>query len=89
MLPCYWIYQHVGQYLKVQGSPNEKYQAWIDVYGGEDFDKTVREVLDMMNAIAATLTVQQKEACKGHFLSASRMEYMFWDGPYRGTVWPC
>ena len=89
MLPCYWIYQHVGQYLKVQGSPNEKYQAWIDVYGGEDFDKTVREVLDMMNAIAATLTVQQKEACKCHFLSASRMEYMFWDGPYRGSVWPC
>lgn len=89
MLPCYWIYQHVGQYLKGKGSQNPRYQSWIEVYGGEEFDKTVCEVLDMMNEIAALLTGEQKEACKRQFLSASRMEFMFWDGPFRGFTWPC
>lgn len=89
VLPCYWIYQHVGQYLKGKGSVHEKYQAWIDVYGGEEFDNTVRQVLDMMNTIATTLTVEQKMECKKHFVSASRMEYMFWDAPYHSITWPC
>jgi thiaminase (transcriptional activator TenA) len=89
MLPCYWIYQHVGKYLKERGSPNKHYQAWIDLYGGEDFDSTVQQVLDMMDEVAEGLNAEQKSACVRHFLYASRMEYMFWDGPWKGEEWPC
>jgi thiaminase (transcriptional activator TenA) len=89
VLPCYWIYQHIGTFLKAHGSQNHKYQAWIDLYGGEEFEASVMQVLQMMDQVAAGLTTGQWEACKKHFLLTSKMEYMFWDGPYRGEVWPC
>lgn len=46
-------------------------------------------VLEMMDHVAAGLSAVQWEACKRHFLLTSRMEFMFFDGPYRGEVWPC
>src|SRR5258708_12715393 len=36
VLPCYWIYAEVGKHLLDRGSPNPRYQRWIDTYGGED-----------------------------------------------------
>ena len=73
----------------MKGSQNCKYQAWVDLYGGDEFEATVMEVLDMMDAVAADLSAVQWDVCKRHFLATSRMEYMFWDGPYRGQGWPC
>src|SRR5664279_796880 len=35
VLPCYWIYQRVGDALLRRGSPEPRYQRWIDTYGGE------------------------------------------------------
>lgn len=89
VLPCYWVYQHVGQHLKRQGSGRPKYQAWIDMYGGEEFDAIVQQALGHMDAVAEGLTTAQRQACVEHFVAAARMEYMFWDGPYRGEAWPC
>ncbi|MFY1621052.1 TenA family protein, partial [Micromonospora sp. WMMD736] len=45
VLPCYWIYARVGQELTEKGSPDRRYQLWIDSYGGEEFATTVAEVL--------------------------------------------
>jgi thiaminase/transcriptional activator TenA len=89
VLPCYWIYQHVGQHLKKQGSSHPKFQAWIDMYGGEAFDSTVQQALDIMDAVARELTTDQRKACITHFRTSARLEYMFWDGPYRTESWPC
>lgn len=88
MLPCYWIYQYVGQELKKAGSPNPKYQAWIDMYGGDDFDQSVVAVLALMDSLALNLHEEQRDACKRHFFAACRYEYMFWDGPFRKECWP-
>lgn len=88
ILPCYWIYQHVGQELKKLGSPNPRYQEWINMYGGAQFDASVVAVLALMDSVAATLHPEQQEACSRHFYVASRYEYMFWMGPYNGETWP-
>ncbi|HTZ22502.1 MAG TPA: TenA family protein, partial [Streptosporangiaceae bacterium] len=45
VLPCYWIYWEVGKELLQRGSPNPRYQKWIDTYSGEEFGDTVRKVL--------------------------------------------
>jgi thiaminase (transcriptional activator TenA) len=59
------------------------------MYGGEAFDNIVQQALDIMDAVASELTINQRKACLVHFVTASRLEYMFWDGPYRGETWPC
>lgn len=88
VLPCYWIYQFVGAHLKKLGSGNPRYQAWIDTYGGPEFEAIVTKVLQLMNEIAGGLHEEQLQACEEHFFNTSRMEYMFWDGPFRGESWP-
>jgi hypothetical protein len=45
VLPCYWIYWEVGKELLRRGSPDSRYQRWIDTYGGEEFADIAREVL--------------------------------------------
>lgn len=88
VLPCYWVYQHVGQYLKQQQSPNQRYQAWIDMYGGDDFDTAVERAKAVMNELAAGLTEAQQQQCIEHFKTCCRLEFMFFDSPYRGETWP-
>jgi thiaminase (transcriptional activator TenA) len=79
----------MGQHLKAAGSNNERYQAWIELYGGEDFDRIVQQVLDLMDELAHDLDQTERHACKKHFITTSRMEYMFWDSPVKGAWWPC
>ena len=86
VLPCYWIYMEVGKELKKRGSSNPLYKKWIDTYGGEEYEKEVKAVINIVNSFK--LTEEQKEAVKRHFRIASIFEYMFWDSAYRMEKFP-
>jgi thiaminase/transcriptional activator TenA len=88
LLPCYWIYWEVGKALISRGSPNPLYQRWIDTYGGEEYARIVKAVLNITNKIARDLKEDQKEAMKKHFITTSRYEWMFWDMGLRCESWP-
>ena len=88
LLPCYWIYWEVGKALISRGSPNPLYQRWIDTYGGEEYARIVKAVLNITNKIARDLKEDQKEAMKKHFMTTSRYEWMFWDMGLRCEGWP-
>ena len=88
VLPCYWIYWEVGKELVKQGSPDPRYQRWIDTYGGEDFGQVVREVLDATDRLAADLAASERERMFVHFGTTARYEWMFWDMGYREEEWP-
>jgi thiaminase/transcriptional activator TenA len=86
VLPCYWIYWEVGKELMRRGSPDPRYQRWIDMYGGEDFGAVVTEVL----AVTDRLDPGPAERTRvlRHFRTTSRYEWMFWDMGYRKETWP-
>lgn len=88
MLPCYWIYWEIGKELKKRGSKNPDYQRWIDQYAGEEYGATVRQVLDMMNAEARSLSPSSRESAAELFEISARYEYMFWDMAWREESWP-
>lgn len=88
VLPCYWIYQRVGGALLARGSPNPRYQRWIDTYGGEEFAEVVREVLALTDRLGPRLGEDERERVRAHFLQTSRYEWMFWDMGYRRETWP-
>ena len=88
LLPCYWIYWEVGKALISRGSPNPLYQRWIDTYGGEEYARIVKAVLNITNKVARDLKEDQKEAMKKHFMTTSRYEWMFWDMGLRCEGWP-
>ena len=88
VLPCYWIYAEVGKYLLGRGSPNPRYQKWIDTYGGEEFDAEVRGVIAVADNIGPGLTAAERERVHRNFRATSRYEWMFWDMAYRKETWP-
>lgn len=88
VLPCYWIYQRVGAALVAQGSPDARYQRWIDTYAGDEFAATVTEVLALADRIGPEVAAAESTRAAGHFSTTSRYEWMFWDAAWRREGWP-
>lgn len=88
VLPCYWIYWEVGRELLRRGSPDPRYQRWIDLYGSEDFGGVVREVLAVADKLGPGLDPEERDRVQRHFRISSRFEWMFWDMGYRMQTWP-
>jgi thiaminase/transcriptional activator TenA len=88
VLPCYWIYWEVGRELLRRGSPDPRYQRWIDLYGSEDFGEIVRGVLAVTDRLGPGLAPGERARVHRHFRTTSRYEWMFWDMGYREERWP-
>jgi thiaminase/transcriptional activator TenA len=88
ILPCYWIYARVGTALLERGSPDGRFQRWIDSYGGEEFAATVAQVLALTDRVGATLDPMSEKAARAHFAATARYEWMFFDAAWRGERWP-
>jgi len=88
VLPCYWIYGEVGKHLLRKGSPNPRYQRWIDTYGGDEFDAEVADVIAVTDKLGPGLSPSERELVRRHFRATSRYEWMFWDMGYRREAWP-
>jgi thiaminase (transcriptional activator TenA) len=88
ILPCYWIYARVGAGLLERGSPDRRFQSWIDSYGGDEFAATVAEVLELVDQIGPTLTTADESVARAHFVTTARYEWMFFDAAYRRESWP-
>jgi thiaminase (transcriptional activator TenA) len=88
VLPCYWIYWEVGKELLRRGSPDPRYQQWIDMYSSEEFGDVVREVIDITDGLGPGLGAPERDRVHRHFRATSRYEWMFWDMGYRKEAWP-
>lgn len=88
VLPCYWIYAEVGAELVKRGSPDPRYQRWIDTYADDEYRTTVAEVLALADDVGETLCATEEARARGHFATTARYEWMFWDAAWRREVWP-
>jgi thiaminase/transcriptional activator TenA len=88
VLPCYWIYAEVGAQLAKRGSPDPRYQRWIDTYAGNEYQTIVAEVLALADRVAPTLSAADEARARAHFATTARYEWMFWDAAWRAEVWP-
>jgi thiaminase (transcriptional activator TenA) len=88
VLPCYWIYLKVGKELVGRGSPNARYQRWIDTYAGEDYAAMVGDVLALVDRLEPGLGAAERARMAHHVGVTSRYEWMFWDMGLRREAWP-
>jgi len=88
VLPCFWIYKEVGDYiLQNQTKEENPYQAWINTYGGEDFEESVRTAIAICDEMAEKCTEEQRKAMTNAYVMCSKMEWMFWDSAWRMEKW--
>jgi len=87
LLPCFWIYKKIGDYIyESQISPNP-YQNWIDAYAGEDFAHSVEKALAICDKLAEVASDKTRKQMTEAYLTASRLEYVFWDSAYKLENW--
>ena len=80
VLPCFWIYKKVGDYIyENQSVKNNPYQQWIETYAGEEFGLLVDQAINCCDRVAETCSDNQKELMHKAFYTASQLEYNFWD----------
>lgn len=90
VLPCFWIYQDVGQRLLAAAGDltDHPYGDWISAYADEAFAESVaqaRAITDTLAAQADPATVRRMHEA---YATASRYEWMFWDAAHRQETWP-
>jgi thiaminase (transcriptional activator TenA) len=88
VLPCYWIYYEVGRELVRRGSPNPRYQQWIDTYADDQYAAVVQSVRDVADDLGPALGPAERALVHRHFRVTSQYEWMFWDAGYRREQWP-
>lgn len=87
VLPCFWIYREVGSAIYRTAQPDNPYQQWIDTYAGEEFAQVVQQALDITDSVAQQATEPLREKMRAAFVTASRLEWLFWDSAYRLESW--
>ncbi len=83
LVPCALGYAHVGQWLmkdanaKLDGNP---YSDWIDVYAGEDYQKSALATTAFFDELISDIDIDSKrgQRLQQHFTTATRMEIAFW-----------
>lgn len=88
LLPCYWLYDEIGQRLKGMTPKEPIYQEWIAAYGGEWFHELVMEQINRIDEIAEQVTESDRARMSELFVISSQYEYSFWEMAYRQEEWP-
>ena len=88
ILPCFWIYKEVGDYILAnQTKENNPYQSWIETYGGDEYEKSVKKAIAICDELADACTPEQQQAMTKAFITCSKLEWMFWDSAYHMEQW--
>jgi thiaminase (transcriptional activator TenA) len=88
MLPCYWMFWEVCHALAAKSSPDPLYARFLTTYGGEDFARFAKEVLELTDRFGTNIAVREREQMRDRFVTAATYEWMFWDAAYRREGWP-
>lgn len=90
VLPCFWIYQKIGEYiLSIADLNDNPYRNWIETYGGEAFDNDTRTAIEVCDRLADECSVHTRKEMTNAFVTASKLEWLFWDSAYKMESWPC
>ncbi|WP_071146511.1 thiaminase II [Bacteroides ihuae] len=90
VLPCFWIYKEVGDYILSNQTHNSDnpYQQWINTYGGADFEKAVTNAINICDELAQQCTNEQQQEMTDAFIRSAKLEWMFWNSAWNMEQWP-
>ncbi|WP_292698516.1 bifunctional hydroxymethylpyrimidine kinase/phosphomethylpyrimidine kinase [Microbacterium sp. 69-10] len=81
LLPCFWIYQDVGERLHAHSHPQHPYQSWLDTYADPAFAASVRSALDITTRLAAASDQMTQHEMWSAFRISAAHELSFFTVP--------
>ncbi|MFE5309122.1 bifunctional hydroxymethylpyrimidine kinase/phosphomethylpyrimidine kinase [Isoptericola sp. NPDC056605] len=88
VLPCYWIYQDVGERLAARDHPGHPYGAWLGTYADDAFADATREAVAILRRAAAAADPVTRDRMAATFHAACEHELAFFDQTGAPTVEP-
>jgi len=79
VLPCYWIYQDVGERLAARRRADHPYDAWLATYADEAFAEATREAVAILRRAAAGADSTTRARMRAAFGAACAHELAFFD----------
>ncbi|MGX7420529.1 thiaminase II [Carnobacterium gallinarum] len=87
LLPCPWLYYEIGMELVKVGSPNERYQRWIETYVTEDLKTHIEFFCQKIDALAEQATAYERQQMEQAFMISSQEELNFWSMALTHEKW--
>ncbi|MBA7539405.1 Aminopyrimidine aminohydrolase [subsurface metagenome] len=87
ILPCFWIYAELGDYIYSNASKNNPYKDWINAYAGGEFKDATEKALKITDELADSANDITKAQMKEMFILSTKLEFMFWDSAYKMEQW--
>lgn len=90
VLPCFWVYEHVGQVLlsSCGGLTKHPYREWLETYGSEEYSALVEAARGAVERAASDASSSSIAAMHHAFERATEFEWLFWDAAWRMQAWP-
>lgn len=77
LLPCFWIYQDVGERLHARSHERHPYRSWLDTYADPHFADSTRRAIDFVAGAAAAADASTRAAMREAFRRSSGHELAF------------
>ncbi len=87
ILPCFWVYQRVGEHIHEVCGPDNPYARWIDTYADPSFARSTARAIEICDELAADTSAEIRDKMTEAFIDSTRMEWMFWDSAYNLEKW--
>jgi len=65
------------------------FDAWIDMYSGDEFENEVKEYIAIVDDAAKKADSITLKKMEEHFIMSCKLEHMFWDQAENLMQWPC
>ncbi len=79
VLPCYWIYQDVGERLAARSHDGHPYRRWLETYSDPAFAEATREAVRIADRVAAQASDADRERMARAFRVSAEHELAFFD----------
>jgi thiaminase/transcriptional activator TenA len=80
ILPCFLIYQKIGEHIFQISPKDNPYQEWIDTYASQEYKETVLEAIHIFDDIAENSNENLQNIMLKTFRKATIYELLFYQG---------
>ena len=82
LLPCYWLYNEVGNYIIKKSTAANPYKKWIDTYEGDDYMNYTSKFISIVETEAKNASEDEMQQMLESFIQSAKYEYEFWKESY-------
>ena len=83
MLPCQWVYDHIGHYILSREKTPNPYHEWISCYTTDAMGRSTMLTIQLTDEMAHGTSPERQEQMLQAFVLSTQWEYEFWDQAYR------